>query len=150
MANEITTQITIQAPASVVWNILMNFQSYPAWNPFIKEISGEAIVGTSLKVRIQPMNSKGMTFKPKVLICNPNVHFQWKGQLFIPGIFDGKHEFKIQENKDGSSTLFHNEQFSGILSGIYNTTNAQLGFEAMNDALKSRAELQVSDSKNNL
>lgn len=34
-----------------------------------------------------------MTFKPKILIVEPNKEFRWKGKLGINGIFDGKHYF---------------------------------------------------------
>ncbi len=30
------TSITIEAAPSVVWDILMDFEAYPDWNPFIK------------------------------------------------------------------------------------------------------------------
>jgi hypothetical protein len=37
---QIKTEIPIGAPASAVWSILMDFERYPEWNPFIKKISG--------------------------------------------------------------------------------------------------------------
>lgn len=141
MAKEIKTQIRIETSAQTIWSILMNFEDYPNWNPFIRKISGNVTVGEKLNVFIQPFNSKGMTFKPKVLVAEKNRRFEWQGHLFFHGIFDGRHIFKIEENNDSSCTLFHEEAFGGILSFIYNTENAKKSFMAMNEALKEAAEI---------
>ena len=37
----IHTEIEINAPASRVWEILTDFGSFPQWNPFIRQVSGE-------------------------------------------------------------------------------------------------------------
>jgi hypothetical protein len=68
---EIYSEIEVNAPASVVWDILTDFDNYVQWNPFIKEISGNLIVGTEIEVFIKPPNSRGMRFRPKVLSYKP-------------------------------------------------------------------------------
>jgi len=140
MAKEIKTQIEINATPESVWNALMTFEEYPNWNPFIRKISGKAVKGEKLEAFIQPVNSKGMSFKPTVLIAEKNSQFEWQGHLFIPGIFDGRHKFRILAKETGGCTLFHEEEFGGILSFIYNTQNAKESFEAMNSALKKLVE----------
>ena len=136
MAKEIKTEIQIAASSEKVWAILTDFEAYPTWNPFIKSLTGEVKVGNTITARIEPPNAKGMTFKPKVLVAEKNRQFEWQGHLLFPGIFDGKHKFKIEEINEGSCTLFHEEEFGGILSFIYNTENAQKSFVAMNEALR--------------
>ena len=37
---EIYTEIEINASANIIWRIITDFEGYPHWNPFIKEISG--------------------------------------------------------------------------------------------------------------
>lgn len=37
---EIRTEIIIAAPIEKIWAILINFSSYPRWNPFIRNIEG--------------------------------------------------------------------------------------------------------------
>lgn len=39
---ELNTEIEIRASAERVWNALMDFDAYPKWNPFVREISGRA------------------------------------------------------------------------------------------------------------
>ncbi|MFC2098889.1 SRPBCC family protein, partial [Bacteroidota bacterium] len=44
----ISTDITINAGMDKAWEILSDFPSYPEWNPFITQISGELKTGSKL------------------------------------------------------------------------------------------------------
>lgn len=88
---EIYSEIEINASSKVVWDILMDFDNFPNWNPFIKEISGNPQAGSKIQVLIQPPDSRSMTFKPKVLDYKSGKKFRWIGALWIPKIFDGEH-----------------------------------------------------------
>ena len=100
MATEIKTEILITASPEKVWEILTNFNNYSSWNPFIKSVKGEVIVGNKITIRIEPPGAKGMTFKPEVLIFEMNKELRWLGHLFLPGIFDGEHKFELIDNKN--------------------------------------------------
>lgn len=139
---EITTEIIINAPAQKVWNTLMAFENHPNWNPFIAHIEGDKQVGGKLKVVLNSGKSK-MTFKPVVQVNNPNVAFEWLGNLFFTGLFDGNHYFHIQPINDNQVKFIHGERFKGIL---VNMLMKQIGeqtlqnFIAMNKALKAECE----------
>ncbi len=142
-ATEIRTSILIKATPEQVWRILMDFENYPTWNPFIKTIAGKAEKGARIVAYIEPPGAKGMTFKPKVLAVMPNKEFRWLGHLFIPGLFDGEHIFELSDNGDGTTTLVQRERFGGILIPLFKkmlNDNTLRGFEAMNEALKAKAE----------
>ena len=47
--NKIQTQIIINASATDVWDTLIDFRKYNEWNPFIKSIDGNPVVGEKLK-----------------------------------------------------------------------------------------------------
>jgi hypothetical protein len=81
---ELTTEILIHASPEKVWTILTDFASYPQWNPFIKSITGEAKIGITIAVRLEPPGASGMALKPKVLVFNPAKEFRWIGHLFFP------------------------------------------------------------------
>lgn len=140
---EIQTAIKINAPAEKVWGILMDFDKYPEWNPFIISIIGRPKLREKLKVTIQPNDSKPMVFKPKVTMLKRNERFAWLGQLFMTGLFDGHHMFEIEDNHDGSVEFIHKEQFNGLLVPLFwksLQTNTKAGFDAMNQKLKELAE----------
>jgi hypothetical protein len=138
----IQTEILILADTAKVWDVLMNFDSYPKWNPFITSISGERKLGNRLTVSINPPGGKGMTFKPNILTLEANKEFRWKGKLGINGIFDGEHYF-ILESVDKDITKFiHGEKFSGLLVPLVGKMldKTQKGFQLMNESIKNECE----------
>jgi hypothetical protein len=141
---EIQYSIDISASAARVWEILVDFPAYPSWNPFIRFISGNPTVGSRLKVKIQPQGGRQMSLSPTLLNVSPSTEFRWKGELLFPGIFDGEHYFKLNEPSPGISRLTHGEIFSGFLVPLLFhgalRSGTELGFQAMNQALKDRAE----------
>ncbi len=135
--------IVIHADAERVWDILMDFESYPDWNPFIKEIEGNASPSERLRVVLQAEGRKPMVFKPWILVLEPKLEFRWLGNLLLPGIFDGEHIFQIEQADQGAVRFIQQEEFRGLLVPFLmrSIRAASLaGFKAMNEALKRRAE----------
>lgn len=146
MAKEIKTEILINATPEKVWSILTNFDNYPNWNPFIKSIKGEVKVGNKIIVRIEPPESKGMTFKPKVLKFDSNKELTWLGNLLFVGLFDGEHKFELIDNGNGTTTFRQSEKFKGILVPLFKKqldNNTKRGFAEMNKKLKELAEQEL-------
>lgn len=137
----IATAIDIMAPPERVWDILTDFPAYPTWNPFIVSAYGEPVAGAWLEVHLQPPGRRRMMFRPTVLVADENRELRWRGQLLIPGLFDGEHFFRLEE-RSGTVHLVHGETFSGLLVGLLPGALAatRAGFEAMNAALKKQAE----------
>lgn len=144
-ANAITSQIEIDAPAATVWAILMDFPAYPEWNPFIRQISGQPEVGARIEARLQPPGGRAMTFKPTVLVADPDREFRWLGKLFVKGLFDGEHVFRIEPLGPDRVPFVQEESFAGVLVPLLKGTlgQAEEGFRQMNAALKARAEGMV-------
>jgi hypothetical protein len=136
----IQTEILINTDITKVWDILMNFDNYPKWNPFITSISGEPKLGSRLTVSIKPPGGKGMTFKPRVLAFEINKELRWLGHLLFTGFFDGEHKFELIDNGNGTTSFKQSEKFKGMFVGLLNLENTQKGFEAMNEKLKEMAE----------
>jgi hypothetical protein len=139
----IETSIEIQASATKVWQVLTDFESYPDWNPFVRQIQGTLAVGETLNVKVKSSEKGEMTFKPKVLNTEQDHEFRWKGHLLIPGIFDGEHAFTIEAVDEGHVRFLHSEKFTGILSPLIFGMlgkNFHKGFEQFNEALKVTSE----------
>lgn len=144
MIKEIKTKITVKSSPEIIWKTLTNFENYPNWNPFIKEIEGKLKVSEQLKVKIQPENSSEMTFKPTILDLKKDKLFIWKGKFILKGLFDGEHKFELIDNKNGTTTFKQSEIFSGILVGIFNLESTKKGFEKMNRKIKEICELNTT------
>jgi hypothetical protein len=142
--HEITTTMEINAPPRSVWKVLVDFQAHPHWNPFVRSIEGSPREGETLKVFIQPVGGKGMTFRPRVLRAVRDQELRWLGRVVLPGIFDGEHFFKIEPLDQGRRTRFiQGERFTGLLVPLLRKNldrGTREGFEAMNQALKARVE----------
>ena len=140
---ELHSEIQIDAPAERVWKLLTDFDSYPQWNPFIRNIIGQPAPGDRLEVRLAPPGGRAMTFRPKVLTAEPQRELRWLGHLLAPGLFDGEHSFSIQALDENRIRFVQREAFKGLLVPLFARsleTNTQRGFEEMNRALKERAE----------
>ena len=143
MTYEILTEIDIEAAPAQIWSVLVDFPSHTQWNPFIRAIEGTPEQGARLKVSIQPQGGKAMTFRPTVLVAEPHRELRWLGRLLLPGIFDGEHFFIITSLSENRVRFTHGEKFSGVLVPLLRSTlekGTKSGFEAMNEALKRRAE----------
>ena len=143
MSSQLHTEISIQATPQRVWEILTDFSAYPAWNPFIPRISGPATVGSRLDVQLQPPGGRGMRMRPTVLAAAPSQELRWLGHLGVPGLFDGEHEFRIEPVGKDRVRFVQEERFSGLLAPLvlrFVERGTRQGFEAMNQALKARAE----------
>jgi hypothetical protein len=84
-----------------------------------------------------------MTFKPTVTAVETAQTFEWLGRLVLPGIFDGRHRFDLEATPTGGTRLEHSEHFNGPLVRFLRKsldTQTHQGFQAMNQALKTRAE----------
>jgi len=144
---KLTTEITIDAPPSVVWETLTDFAKFPAWNPFVVAIEGNIEVGSRLRTSIQPPDSKTSTFKPTVTAVVENEYLEWLGHLGISGLFDGRHQFKL-EAVDNGTRFIQSEEFTGVLAPLVMRmigAKTQAGFAAMNQAFKDRAEQVVAE-----
>ena len=137
------TEIEIAASPEQVWRVLTDFASYGEWNTFIRQLDGRPVVGERLKALIQPVGAKAMTFTPVVLAADAGREFRWIGRFMIPGVMDGEHLFRIETIAPGRTRFVQDETFRGLLVPIFAhqmQAGTVAGFNAMNEALKARAE----------
>jgi hypothetical protein len=138
----IHTEIGILAPAQRVWDVFAATERWPEWNPFAK-VTGKFAPGERLTVVLTPPGKGAMTFRPRIVKLEPGRELRWLGHLGISGLFDGEHGFRVVGEDVGRCRFEQFETFTGLLvAPILWAAGAatQAGFEAMNRALKARAE----------
>eukprot|EP01084_Bolivina_argentea_P125893 222991_1 len=154
------TSVVIKAPASIVYNILTDFDSYKEWNPFIIESSKDTdqLVANKTKLTnvMKPSENQQMQFTPTVTKVEANKEFEWLGILCCRGCFDGNHYFKMEASSADTTHFIQGERFYGclIVSCIcclnpLLLNDTKRGFENMNKALKERAEQQYQKIQQN-
>lgn len=145
MTFTISARTVIDAPASVVWSVLMDFAVYEQWSTMLlPQQSSPPQVGQTIQLRLSLPDGPAYTFEPEVIVLDENRHFAWRQKTGFIGAFDGEHHFEL-ETVGNSQTVLHNyEHYSGLLSPIFKRLpmmqGAPAGFEAMNKEIKLRAE----------
>ena len=109
------TEIDIDASPEVVWNHLIDVEQYPAWNPFIKNVTGTINEGAQIATTIQSPGQDPMDFTPTLLVVEPAKELRWLGRLGIPGLFDGEHYFILESISENETKFIHGENFSGLV-----------------------------------
>ena len=139
---ELRTEIEIQASPEKVWQVLKSLDRYPEWNPFIHHAIGKVKVGETVDIDFQP-DSKGLKLHCTVVTVNQNRELCWKYHVILPGLFRGEHSFTIEQIESNKVRFIDREIFNGLLVPLQARdidTNTKHGFEAMDKALKARAE----------
>ena len=140
---ELYTEIDVAASAEKVWSILTDFARYAQWNPFIRSVEGIVEVGQWLTVGIEAPDGRRLRLRPTVVTVRPREEFGWIARLVVPGLLDGEHVFRIQALSGTRVTFIQRETFTGVLVPfLWPVLKRRLraGFEAMNAALRERAE----------
>lgn len=140
---EIHTQIDIKASAERAWQVLIDFNNYSQWNPFIRQINGAPKVGTKLEIHLHTASGKRRIYKPTVTKLEPYHELRWFGKSFVPGMFNGEHIFNIETLGVNHILFLHREVFTGLgvaLAGDRLDTDLYQSFEKMNNAFKEKLE----------
>lgn len=140
---EIKTTVTIDALKEKVWEILMDLERYPDWNPFMRVMTGTPAVGRTLKFEAH-VPGRVLKLGAKVRSCDENRAFSWGGpDVALAGLLvKAEHYVRIEPLGDDRCRVEHGETFGGLLSMLAWPVirRAEPAYVAMNEALKERAE----------
>jgi hypothetical protein len=135
-------EIEIYAPAEAVWEVLVDFDAYATWNPFIRRVAGLLRLGERVEACLQPSGQRSVDIHPTITRIQPNRELQWRSHVLMPFLLYGEHIFRLYPLAHG--VLFVQRlRFGGIFASsvagfIYDDT--MRGFVEMNAALKVRVE----------
>lgn len=140
------TEISIGAPASIVWNVISDLDGWAVWNPVMKA-SGKLTSGAQLNVTIAAPGGQGMSFNPEIVLLEDGREFRWRVRKML-GLFDAEHGFRVVPEDTGRCRFEQFEVFRGLLGGaMYKRQSKALnmGFTAMNRMLKREAEKRARE-----
>jgi hypothetical protein len=139
---ELHTDIEIQASPEKVWQILTDLDKWPDWNPFITRAIGKAQLGEKVDITAGS-GPKAMVLHCTVTNAEPNRELAWKYHVGLPMLFQGEHSMSIEPLGENRVRFVDREVCNGLLVPLQAKnidTNSKRGFEAMDQALKARAE----------
>ncbi|MFC7202688.1 SRPBCC domain-containing protein [Haloferax namakaokahaiae] len=139
---EIRTERMINAPPAVVWAVLTDFSSYPAWNPHLVKVTSEddLRVGSKLKLDIRREGVKDRSMTVTVTELIPGRKLEWVGTLVSPLVFTGRHTFELEPFAGDRTRFLNYETSRGVLDSLVTTADPERDYESMNEALKWHAE----------
>jgi hypothetical protein len=134
---ECAVQVTIGAPAAVVWTILTDAPAFPRWNSTVTSIEGDIREGAHLRLHV-PGTTR--TFTPTVSGMITNQRMTWTGG-FEP-LFKGVRTFMLTPRNSDSTDFAMTERFSGLLLPFVRRSLPDFGrvFRTYANDLKREAE----------
>ena len=142
----VVTSVTVEivAPAAFVWEVLVDYERYPEWNPYTVAVTTTLELGTTIDLTLPALDGSDTTFVNRefVRVVDPPHHLRYDTGEEIPGVFGVRDQWVTELGPDLCS--YHT---TDTLSGPYadlvmETTGAWIkaGFDAVAHALKDRAE----------
>jgi len=139
-ARSVDTATLIEAPREKVWDLVMDFDAYPEWNPYITSIRGVPAPGRTLAITIHPPGDGTSEIEAEVYTFHPPRKFRWQSRYLLPGLRDFEYEVIVAPVGPGRTSLLQRARFEGLLTPFGDVDSAQEGLELSAAALKRRVE----------
>ncbi len=135
-------RIGVQAPASVIWEIIYDLGAWKDWNPLYPRADGQVRIGTELDLTLALPGQAHRTIRPKVLDWVPNEQLHWRLSM-LGGLVSNVRYIEIEALGPANCIVSNGEIFGGLLgpsAAKQLARSINRGFADMGEALKTRAE----------
>lgn len=143
-----STEIAIPARAGLVWSVLTDLESYPAWNPFIRRAEGARRLGARWRLEMTLNGRTYRTLRVQVTCWEPGRRLTWRGGIPRPPLLVGTHDVRITESRQGVG-LVQAEVFAGLLAPVllpWLRTRTQAQLAEMNAALRDEVARRAAET----
>lgn len=100
-------EAVIAATSERVWAVLVDLPSYPAWNPWLTRVEGEAVVGATVWADVV-LGDEERRARHTVLAVDPQRRFCWRDAGWTTAFVYGQRCRWIEARPDGK-VLFRQE-----------------------------------------
>ncbi len=140
-AQQLQTEILVEATPSRVWEVATTLNAYASWNPYMGRVVGSVEPRATIKLVLQ-LPDDGLDVTAVVERVVKNREFSWRGHRYaVPGLSSLEYAFRIEPLGSRSVRVVQTLNLRGLLL-YYQGDAAELlrGLERMAEALKQRAE----------
>lgn len=145
------TSVTVEiaAPAAFVWDVLVDYPSYPEWNPYTIAVQSSLEIGDRIDLTLpNPDGSDGtMLNREYIRVVDPPHHLRYDTGEEYPGLLGVRDQYVTELGSDRCS--YHTtDTLSGELADLVMEMNGdwiKAGFDSVATALKARAERLLAD-----
>ena len=134
------TVTVIDAPRERVWRIVIDFDSYAEWNPYMPSVVGGAAAGRTLDIHLEPPGAGAQDVEASVTVFKPPRKLRWQGRLLAPGLRDLEYEVIVAPLGPSRAEVTQRARYEGLLVTFMDSGPTDAGLERMAAALKRRAE----------
>lgn len=145
--------VTIQAPVDRVWQVLLDLDRYPQWNPFTWQIGTpeapdrQLRLDTPVDLHVRFARRGERVQQERVQIIAPPFRLAWGMTMGAPILLRALREQRLEVTGPNSCRYQTWDAFSGLLTplvvGLFGR-DIQTGFNAVAWALKREAEASPS------
>ena len=129
----------INAPASAVWDVLVDVATWPEWDSAVVRVDGTVAPGN--RVTVVPEVNPKRAFPVKVVEFVPHRRMVWRGGMPL-GLFTGTRTYTLTEQPGGAVRFDMREEYTGPLAGLITRSIPDLGpsFARFAAGLKRKVE----------
>lgn len=141
--NELTTEITLSAPAGRLWELVTDVDLYPHWNPLFKKGAGRLAVGEGLELLVELPEIPPFTITPRVMELDPHRAFSWRYTMGHSVLFSWRYAVEFDADGSGGTTFVQRSVFGGILAPLFRVAlrgAVEKALAAMNRAMRRWGE----------
>lgn len=133
-----TAEIWVDAPVDRVWDVLVDFDRYPEWNPFTPRVEATLQIGTPVALTTR-LGWITLTQVESIREVVPRSRVVWGDTLYLGSI--RAERVQTLEAVDGGTryrTVDRIEGFLGFVVAILFGSSLERGFSEMAEALAAR------------
>jgi hypothetical protein len=139
---KIEHRLGVQAPASVIWEVLYALDQWSQWNPLYPDVTGAIRYGETLTLKLALPDQPVRDLRATVLDWTPDEAIHWKTS-HLGGLVSTIRYLEIEPMSDTGCVFSNGEIFAGLLGPrVARSLRPSLkrGFAALGEALRDRAE----------
>ena len=140
--------VTIDAPPSEIWSVLVDLDRYPEWNRYATSAVGELRVGGEVEINVPRQGEKRGPVNNRVTELVINQRLCWRSLSWYKFLVYGVRCRHLEVQPDGSTIFREVETMHGSLAGVIQRAMApQLlrGLQSECDSLKEEVERSRSN-----
>lgn len=142
----VVTSVTVEiaAPASFVWDVLVDYANYPQWNPYTIAVKTTLKIGEPIDLTLPATDGSDTTFVNRefIRVVDPPHHLRYDTAEEIPGVFGVRDQWITELGPDRCA--YHTtDTISGKYADIVMEKTGdwiKAGFDSVANALKARVE----------
>ncbi|MFV0421969.1 SRPBCC domain-containing protein [Oleidesulfovibrio sp.] len=139
----IERSVIISATPWTVWRVLVDFDNWPKWNPFMPSVEGTAEAGHAVLAQTRLWSDKLQPFALRVEQVDFCRQLVVAGSYRMPGLIDVIHCFIIAQLDSRTSRFTHGLRVSGLLMPLMGSRIERVaakGMDTVNISLKAVAQ----------